>query len=506
MTLKKLLQIIKKHNWWSEEAPGAYQYIMYPLHCYIEQAKYFHPKYASIGIWMLKDDFFYEETSREEKREIYKYIFKKIKKDKNYLKKQKTAGDKNLIFLDIGRQFEKNRSKLTNPEVWKSYEKFMLKYYVDWLRWGPATIECADVFSEEYLPVLVEKELKGGEKKSLNDILITLTIFPGLSFIEKERILFLEAILAIKRKSKKFKGLIEKLAKEFFWIRNTFVYAPALKEKDFFKEIKKEAREKTYNQLEEELLRLKTKVKRLKRAKADLYKKHRFSSDLKLHFYILEQLGAWIDYRKEHMLQANHYINLYCEEIAKRFKENLWKIKYYLPWEFKDLLLYNKRVPLNILKNRRKLSVYVVEKEKPNSWRAKYTIFYGNNAKKIYNAILLSFGRDEIKGQVANAPIKTLTGEVQIILDTYKQKFTPGKILVTSMTRPDFVPIMRQAKAIITDEGGITCHAAIVSRELGIPCIIGTKIATKVLKDGDLVEVDADKGVVIKLRKNENQY
>ena len=55
---------------------------------------------------------------------------------------------------------------------------------------------------------------------------------------------------------------------------------------------------------------------------------------------------------------------------------------------------------------------------------------------------------------------------------------------------------MQKAGGIITDEGGITCHAAIVSRELGKPCIIGTKIATQILHDGDLVEVDADKGVV----------
>jgi len=55
---------------------------------------------------------------------------------------------------------------------------------------------------------------------------------------------------------------------------------------------------------------------------------------------------------------------------------------------------------------------------------------------------------------------------------------------------------MKKAVAVITDEGGITCHAAIVSRELKIPCIVGTKIATRVLKDGDKVEVDADKGVV----------
>ena len=68
------------------------------------------------------------------------------------------------------------------------------------------------------------------------------------------------------------------------------------------------------------------------------------------------------------------------------------------------------------------------------------------------------------------------------------------------MTRPDYAIILNKATAIITDEGGLTCHASIVSRELGIPCIIGTTIATKVLKDGDLVEVDATEGMVRKIK------
>jgi pyruvate,water dikinase len=71
-----------------------------------------------------------------------------------------------------------------------------------------------------------------------------------------------------------------------------------------------------------------------------------------------------------------------------------------------------------------------------------------------------------------------------------------GEILVSAMTTPEFVPAMQKAAAIITDEGGITCHAAIVARELGKPCVIGTKFATQILKDGDMVEVDADKGIV----------
>jgi pyruvate,water dikinase len=80
-------------------------------------------------------------------------------------------------------------------------------------------------------------------------------------------------------------------------------------------------------------------------------------------------------------------------------------------------------------------------------------------------------------------------------LDTLKK----GEVLITSMTTPDFVVAMKKAGAIVTDEGGLSCHAAIVSRELGIPCVIGTKIATKVFKDGDLVEVDANNGTVRKI-------
>lgn len=101
----------------------------------------------------------------------------------------------------------------------------------------------------------------------------------------------------------------------------------------------------------------------------------------------------------------------------------------------------------------------------------------------------------QIKGQIASKG--KITGKVKIILDPHDEKgFVQGDILVTSMTRPEFVSIMKKSGAVITNEGGITCHAAIVSRELGIPCIIGTKVATRALKDGDMVEVDATTGIV----------
>jgi phosphoenolpyruvate synthase/pyruvate phosphate dikinase len=101
----------------------------------------------------------------------------------------------------------------------------------------------------------------------------------------------------------------------------------------------------------------------------------------------------------------------------------------------------------------------------------------------------------EIKGQKAYPGL--VKGRVKIIHNREMfQDFKEGNILVTSMTTRDFVPLMKMAGAIVTNEGGVTCHAAIISRELKKPCVMSTKIATEVLKDEELVEVDANEGIV----------
>lgn len=92
-------------------------------------------------------------------------------------------------------------------------------------------------------------------------------------------------------------------------------------------------------------------------------------------------------------------------------------------------------------------------------------------------------------------------GTARIVLNPHKVKvFNKGDILFTGMTRPEFIPVVRSAAAIVTDVGGVLCHAAITAREMKKPCIIGTQVATKIFKDGDLVEVDANKGIVRKIK------
>jgi phosphoenolpyruvate synthase/pyruvate phosphate dikinase len=125
------------------------------------------------------------------------------------------------------------------------------------------------------------------------------------------------------------------------------------------------------------------------------------------------------------------------------------------------------------------------------------TLIEFQQTNKNYSFVFPKFSSDAqiIKGRVAFKG--KVRGIVKIIFTKAKIKdFKRGYILVSPMTTPDYLPAMKKAAAFITDEGGITCHAAIIARELKKPCVIGTKIATKILKNGDLVEVDAEQGIV----------
>lgn len=131
----------------------------------------------------------------------------------------------------------------------------------------------------------------------------------------------------------------------------------------------------------------------------------------------------------------------------------------------------------------------------------KITVLSGERAEPY---IRLFFAEGAAGGEVRGvcASVGKTTGAVRVILHPRDVgKIRAGEILVATMTTPDFVPAMKKAAAIVTDEGGVTCHAAIVSRELGIPCVIGTRSATRAFRDGDIVEVDASNGVVKKFVK-----
>ncbi len=136
----------------------------------------------------------------------------------------------------------------------------------------------------------------------------------------------------------------------------------------------------------------------------------------------------------------------------------------------------------------------------------KIQLFIGQRAKQIQKQVEREVpGRksndvDALHGQTAYAARKPVIGIARVVRTLRDLKKIRGRyVIVTPMTTVRFSQYLRNAKTIITDEGGLTCHAAIVARELKIPCIVGTKFATKVFKDGDRVEVDATKGIVRKI-------
>jgi phosphoenolpyruvate synthase/pyruvate phosphate dikinase len=192
-------------------------------------------------------------------------------------------------------------------------------------------------------------------------------------------------------------------------------------------------------------------------------------------------------------------LGIFLKEIAKRFKISTINLRYYTYQELLDLFK-DKKVDEKIIKQRRERFGFI-------QIRGKRKLL---NQKELDEAIklikLIEKGEKQtLTGQIAMKG--KVIGKVRKIIHERKdlskimKKFKKGEILVTEMTRPQLATICHKAAAIITDEGGITSHAAVISRELKIPCIIGTKIATKVLKDGDLVEVNANLGTVKILKK-----
>lgn len=179
--------------------------------------------------------------------------------------------------------------------------------------------------------------------------------------------------------------------------------------------------------------------------------------------------------------------------LAKKEKMNSKKLSFLTLSELENYLFHKASLPLADIKKR------------TTNWGL---CFMGDreyilNPKQIKNferLVMNSFKsqRDSVSGQSAYPGFAK--GIARIILNPKNAKFNNGDILITGMTRPEFLPLMKKAAAIVTDAGGVLCHAAIVAREMKKPCVIGTQIATKVLKDGDLVEVDANKGIVKKIR------
>ena len=197
-------------------------------------------------------------------------------------------------------------------------------------------------------------------------------------------------------------------------------------------------------------------------------------------------------------MPAVYFRELFLIELKRRFNLSKEELRLYLDEDLKELIFNNKKLDEGKLETRKKGFLKFLDNGLMRSYEGEEAeIILGKLVEKVKQ-------ENELKGNVAFA------GKVlgRVVILSYKEsenhvakikEMKEGDILITEMTRPNIIEACKKASAIVTDEGGILCHAAIVAREFKIPCVIGTKRATTNFKDGDLVEVDANKGIVRKI-------
>jgi len=310
-----------------------------------------------------------------------------------------------------------------------------------------------------------------------------------------ERKHFLEICLDIYH-DKKVDQKLDYYLQKYFWIKSDFYQAREISSQSVRIEAEEEIKSRKITEIEEELNNIVNNFERLSAQKQNLPSSFVLTAQDELDLRFAQKIIEWMDVRKTGMMKIFYFLSKIIEDLSVSVGINYDILVSYSADEVIKLLKTKERISDKELSDR--TSGLFMEFEK-NENRGD---FFGQEALELFQTATAYKTSDEIRGQVASKGSESkVTGTARIVVNPSKDEFNSGEVLVTSMTRVEFVPLMRRAKEIITDEGGIASHAAIISRELHKPCIIGTKNATKILKDDDLVEVDADTGIVRIIRK-----
>jgi L-ascorbate metabolism protein UlaG (beta-lactamase superfamily)/phosphohistidine swiveling domain-containing protein len=281
--------------------------------------------------------------------------------------------------------------------------------------------------------------------------------------------------------------LLDEHIEKYSYIMVQHAYNPP--NKDYYiKQIKNEVGNEVTDKIEE----VENSLQEIKKKKEEVINKINVNEEIINLIKYLEKISEVNDFRKLGHSQALYLSHSLFKEIGKRVNLNHIEVKHLTPEEI-TLALDGGTFAFELVKER--MENYLISVNK--------LFLFGKEAEKYVDKLLPTKNEDirELKGQIASRG--KVTGKVKLIIKECDiGEIKKGNILVTSMTNPEMILGMEKAAAIVTDEGGLLCHAAIVSREIGKPCIVGTEKASLVFKNGDLVEVDAEKGIVKKIDKH----
>ncbi len=371
---------------------------------------------------------------------------------------------------------------LTNEQLIRSYNKY--QYYYE--KFSKENIYYWLVAADEFLD-FCRQQISFIRRDKHNHCFEILTTPLEQSYLLKERLAF--ASLALKAKKRNPSWLTKALTQHsyhygwvawdyagpLFWTvrrlrRRLSKFTPAISKDILYNE-------RNYR----------TQLRRKQRSLEE-----KLSSRVKIFFRAAREQAMLQDEKKAVTTESHYYLSfLHCEtgRRLKVRKKNLYFISFE---EIADALRRKRPLPNGI--RRSAAGVIIIQK-------GKMEIADGVLARR-WRSVLSSktfLWKNLLQGMTASCG--HAIGRAAVVMTRSDIKnVKSGSILITQMTTPEYIQAMERASAFVTDEGGLTCHVAIVAREMKKPCVIGTKIATRVFKDGDRVEVDADRGVVRRIK------
>jgi phosphohistidine swiveling domain-containing protein len=371
-------------------------------------------------------------------------------------------------------------------------------------------VDAIDATLNPLIQKAIEEMFAGKKKSEISAAYNTITFPDTLSYANRMNIEQLALLINIKEKGReKAQKDIKSFLDSYYWVNFQFGESKELTEEQLLSGLKgKSIRslKKEHSSVTRKFAQsLKDKKKLLQdmagKGKKLTGKEEKLARKGNNHvmldyIQIFDEYAVLHDLRKEGQVKSVSQIRRIYNELAKRLKVKPGLLYYIWPQELVELARQNKKPDMGLMERRKKVWLCDID----NTGKSiKCIEYFGEEATKRRDAAL---GYDEQSAQKElsgmGASQGRVIGRAKICLSAKiaDEKIGEGDILVTGMTMPEFITAMKCAAGIVTDEGGLTCHAAIISRELGKPCIVGTKMATRLIKEGDLLEVNANHGVV----------
>ena len=478
---------VVENFWYRKETPAVFQ-AFYPFMIGFGMLPKHYKHFYKTSIVACSNGYGWYYATEEDGLAVGKMLYDMYLKSRKSLLDKKNEWQKDLakLYQEADKIHKADLSKLSNRELASLYQDFLSAFYFAWAI--PLIYELNMVYVEQVLAPELQKSI-GLPHAEFNEVFSVLAAHFEFSYSTTERIQLLKLALNFSEK-----GLIDHFEK-YYWIKSTYrrlgLYSKAEIKKLVDKQLKRGGRA-----IRGEIRDMGSLPRELAEKQKALIAKYKIKSRDRQLLEALAFFGDWQDKRKQMNIYGNHHLFLLLHEISRRFQMEVDLVACAFPSETTDALLGKINFNEKELKGRFSYNLHAVDS------RLREIFLTGDRAKRIKKILDRKIEERfrEVKGMVASiGEFMRITGEVRVVFDPYGADIPKGAILVTPMTRPEFVQLIHKTGAIITDEGGVTSHAAIISREFGIPCIVGTGNATKLLKDGDKVEVDTQNGVVIKL-------